>query len=319
MAPSTRSAKDPRINFGASKARAAAPAVKTSTSGPADAMTKLFRREFAAMISVPPSAALALESADPRSKQKLSVEVLAMNQQISSDGVQSTLQICAAVDSKGREVGERWVSRSVGFREFFPLVGRVPKRPRQLEDDDEVRDHEVMEDEGEEAARKKRAKKPHPVKRKKTDRTATASSSRRNRDETPKSSRRDRPARDQDQDVDSGDETETEPAYGRGKRNCHGRSAASGSAAASTSRLGTSPLPYDLRPVKSEDVGDELVSLCGAVDDLAVRTTVEPGASPRSPFGHRASALTGCPFAETDVEAGSSGRRDRKGKGKATA
>ncbi|BGP35298.1 hypothetical protein JCM10296v2_007133 [Rhodotorula toruloides] len=294
MAPSTRSAKEPRLGFGASKARAAAPPVKSSTTGPADAMTKLFRREFAAMISVPPSTALALESSDSRHKSKLSVEVLAMNQQISSDGTQSTLQICAAVDSKGREVGERWVNRSVGFREFFPLVGRVPKRPRQLEEEDEPdRDDEGMEDDDEGESRKKRAKKPHPVKRSKSDRPSTSSSSRRNRDKPSKSSssRRERP----DEDVDSGDETETGPSssYGRGKRACHGRSGV-----ASTSRLGTSPLPYDLRPVKSEQVADELSSLCGAVDDLAVRTTVEP---------------------ETDAEVGTSARRSQKGKGKATA
>ncbi|BGP11305.1 hypothetical protein JCM10049v2_007208 [Rhodotorula toruloides] len=296
MAPSTRSAKEPRLNFGASKARAAAPPAKTTTTGPADAMTKLFRREFAAMISVPPSTALALESSDSRYKSKLSVEVLAMNQQISSDGTQSTLQICAAVDSKGREVGERWVNRSVGFREFFPLVGRVPKRPRQLEEEDEPdRDAEEMEDEDEAESRKKRAKKPHPVKRSKSDRTSTSSSSssRRNRDKPSKSSssRRERP----DEDVDSGDETETGPSssYGRGKRACTGRSGV-----ASTSWSGTSPSPYDLRPVKSEEVADELSSLCGAVDDLAVRTTVEP---------------------ETDAEVGTSTRRSLKGKGKATA
>ncbi|BGO95439.1 hypothetical protein NBRC10512_001407 [Rhodotorula toruloides] len=292
MAPSTRSAKEPRLNFGASKARAAAPPAKTTTTGPADAMTKLFRREFAAMISVPPSTALALESSDSRFKSKLSVEVLAMNQQISSDGTQSTLQICAAVDSKGREVGERWVNRSVGFREFFPLVGRVPKRPRQLEEDEPDRDAEEMQDEEEAESRKKRAKKPHPVKRSKSDRTSTSSSSRRNRDKPSKSSssRRERP----DEDVDSGDETETGPSsYGRGKRACTGRSGV-----ASTSWPGTSPSPYDLRPVKSEEVADELSSLCGAVDDLAVRTTVEP---------------------ETDVEVGTSTRRSQKGKGKATA
>ncbi|BGP03350.1 putative Kinesin K39 [Rhodotorula toruloides ATCC 204091] len=294
MAPSTRSAKEPRLNFGASKPRAAAPPAKATTTGPADAMTKLFRREYAAMISVPPSTALALESSDSRYKSKLSVEVLAMNQQISSDGTQSVLQICAAVDSKGREVGERWVNRSVGFREFFPLVGRVPKRPRQLEEEDEPdRDAEEMEDDEEGESRKKRAKKPHPVKRSKSDRTSTSSSTRRNRDKPSKSSssRRERP----DEDVDSGDETETGPSssYGRGKRACHGRAGV-----ASTSRLGTSPSPYDLRPVKSEEVADELSSLCGAVDELAVRTTVEP---------------------ETDAEVGTSARRNNKGKGKATA
>ncbi|BGP27534.1 kinesin K39 [Rhodotorula toruloides] len=299
MAPSTRSAKEPRLNFGASKARAAAPPTKTTTTGPADAITKLFRREFAAMISVPPSNALALESGDPR-KSKLSVEVLAMNQQISSDGTQSTLQICAAVDSKGREVGERWVNRSVGFREFFPLVGRVPKRPRQLEDEDEERNAGMDDEEAE--SRKKRTNKPHPVKRSKTDPTWTSSSSRRNRDKSSKSSsssRHERPSQDAGEDVDSGDETETGlSSYGRGKRACHGRSTASGSAVASTSRMGTSPLPYELRPVKSEDAADELSSLCGAVDDLAVRTTVEP---------------------ETDAELGTSTRRSQKGKGKAIA
>ncbi|GAA5956431.1 hypothetical protein JCM3765_005660 [Sporobolomyces pararoseus] len=298
MPSTTRSS----IRFPSSKqavgpAKSSAPT--SSSSSKPDAITLLFRREVQSLLSTAPALPSHIPADTP-------VEVVACVERLSLSGIQQSVQLCQAGD-------ETWVTRTEGARHYFPRAGRVQKRLRGTEEENEdeqegARGHEMDE---EVAARGKKSKKSHSRRRAQEYETPNITSSSTPRRPSPAAplkkkkhhrSRRVREEREEGEegpaggeDFDDGASTETEGSHlartrgprnpgmlisigeeniqaaqlGRGQRRCAGRNTTPQARNSTTTEEGVG---YN---IKSEEA-DDLASLCGRVDGLEFRSTVDP-------------------------------------------
>ncbi|GAA5945896.1 hypothetical protein JCM3775_003339 [Rhodotorula graminis] len=259
---STKAKAAPTVGAGAlvTKARVFTPDAK---------LVAEFRDEAKSMMArLPP-----LRPESKLDRRTAEVHVLTTVERRTSGGLQESLQFCAAVDASGNE--ESWIERTEGERRLFPRVLQVKKR---LRNDDEYAlagaaapgaEDEDGDDVDEQVAPRKVSKKAA---------AGTASLSSRKAPSAPKKHRRAPPANaDADDHDDDGGVTETEAL--RRARHDKRRS----SARLSEARRGES-LANSVGSVKREhDANDDLASLCGRVDGLEFRATVEPDIEPAQP------------------------------------
>ncbi|GAA6055260.1 hypothetical protein JCM3770_001512 [Rhodotorula araucariae] len=257
------------------KAAAAPPVAFARTLPKPDAkMAALFRDEVKSMLSRPPPVPESLTLDHKTAKTFINGTF----ERRSSLNIQESVQFCTAVDKDGK--AQSWVSRTEGDRRYFPRIAQVKKR---LRDEDEFIAEE--DDEAAAAAQNEDEQVTRPRKSSKKRASGSVSSSRRRAEPVaPKKTRRMRPAaavdaENHDSDFDDGATTETEASHlartragpsssgamlgedGRGKRRCSARLRGE---------------TDDATRVKREHAGDDLVSLCGRVDGLGFRSTVEP-------------------------------------------
>ncbi|GAA5974352.1 hypothetical protein JCM21900_005217 [Sporobolomyces salmonicolor] len=264
------------INFPTSK--------RPSTSKSYKSATLLFRREVQSMLSTP----LALPSHLPANAP---VEVVACLERLSTSGMQQSVQLCRAGE-------EEWVTRTEGERTYFPRAGRVQKRARAaVEDEEEEEEGEDFEDAPVAAKKSKssrRSSRRHGADHDPQQEPRIASSSARKAapGAPKKKHRKSRHADDDDESFDDGASAETEQSH-LGRRapqnpgmlatvNEEEGGAIAGpgpSASSSSGVLGRGQRRCTGRTFfvkKEHDEADDLASLCGRVDGLDVRSTVDP-------------------------------------------
>ncbi|GAA6019352.1 hypothetical protein JCM10207_001268 [Rhodosporidiobolus poonsookiae] len=343
-----------------SKAVTKSKSKSTPAAGSLEASIALFRSEGLALLSAPPPVPsyIDLRPADQ-------VQVLAAIERVTSRGLQQSVQLCQ-ISGTGGSQGESWVTRTEGGRSYFPRVAQIKKRMRAVrEDADEEDGDEEDGDEEEEQREREQAEERTPFgSAKKKARTSTASASSSRKDKAPDAPRkptrasasspstsrhrsrrnpadRDDPASD---DEDDGATTATEESHLAQRHGGTRRVAPLGSASGSGSRVRRSARhrskEHEARRVKQEET-DELASLCGGIDGMGVRSTVEPdtdhempptafaststSASTSSPstafsFSTDFPRRTASPAAgEGDEATTDAGKADRKGKGRAAA
>lgn len=245
-------------------------------------MIALFRREVTTFLSTPPSPHLLGKK----------VTILASIERISSNNLQQSVQLCSAGD-------ETWVTRTEGQRDHFPRVGRVQKRVRN--DDDDEEDNEVKDmiaeeneddEEGDyedEAITPVKNRKGKSYDSKKTPIIVGSGSSKKSRSSIPKAPRKIRqppssasdniqrrhssPAPPSNSSIADTFSEETlmrqnvREALGRGgKRRCSNKE----STIESESGKGEDV-------VKREEDLDDLASLCGGVHGLDVKSSLDAG------------------------------------------
>ncbi|GAA5979944.1 hypothetical protein JCM11641_007593 [Rhodosporidiobolus odoratus] len=290
--PSTRSSSG-ALPFPASKSSSTVTKSKSSSKRAPptglDASIALFRSEVLSLLSAPPPV-----PAHIKVKPSDQVEVLCGFERISSHGIQQSVQVCRVVPGGSRtgSEGESWVTRMEGARNYFPRIARVQKRLRATDEDSDAEGEDGEDMDEDEAmatpssSRTKKSRTSSSSKEKEKQRAAAPDAPRKSRRTT---SRR---HAHNDEDFDDGAETETEASH-LARR--HGgvrdapplassshsrRSTVSGSPSAELRRSRRHQSREEpLHHVKQEDV-DDLASLCGRVDNLGVRGTVEPGAPP---------------------------------------
>ncbi|GAA5923520.1 uncharacterized protein JCM15063_003674 [Sporobolomyces koalae] len=293
----TRSSSGAIRRFPSSKSAVTSAARQKSTSSKPDAITLLFRREVQSLLSTAPALPSHIPADTP-------VEVVACVERLSLSGIQQSVQLCQAGD-------ETWVTRTEGARQYFPRAGRVQKRLRGNDDEDDGNERdEEDQDTGRERAQlepaDKRAKKSRkrdsvrlPVEtpiNQESSRSATSSARRRGSPSAPdRKKKRDyrRSRRDHNNempDFDDGASTETERSHLAQTRGRQGGDmlAPIGEQVGESVQLrrgqrkcaGRSQTPVngsvEVTKVKAEEA-DDVASLCGRVGGLEFRTTVDPG------------------------------------------
>ncbi|BGP12090.1 hypothetical protein JCM10213_005195 [Rhodosporidiobolus nylandii] len=334
--PSTR-ASSGSLPYAASKPSSSAVSKGKSSKKAAqtglDASISLFRSEVLSLLSAPPPVPSHI-----RLKPSDRVEVLGAWERVSSHGMQQSVQVCQVLPSGSRAggEGETWVTRMEGERWIFPRAARVTKRPRGVDDADSADEAGAGMLEGEEtpAARPKKSASS-PAKK----RCSAPDAPRKSRRTNGASSRRSRYDGDaSDMDYDDGATTETEVSH-LAKKHGGVRGAAplaSGSSSSSSRRTHSSRSAQresssvglrrsrrhrsqeeqddePLAPVKQEDGLDDLASLCGRVEDLGVRSTVEPESDAFSSYAPSSFGAS----ASTEAFEHSGAAKDVKGKGRA--
>jgi len=190
--------------------------------------------------------------------------------------LQESLQFCSAVDAHGNE--ESWIERTEGERRLFPRVLQVKKRLRNVDDEYAIADAAAAAAAAAEDDDIDEQVTPRKVSKKAAAGTASSSSpsSARKASSSAKKHRRASHAHADDDHAheherDDGAQPETDAEALRRARHEKRRS----SARLSSARRSES----ESAGVKREHDVDDLASLCGRVDGLEFRATVEPGAS----------------------------------------
>ena len=187
--------------------------------------------------------------------------------------LQESLQFCSAVDAHGNE--ESWIERTEGERRLFPRVLQVKKRLRNVDDEYAIAGAAAAAADAEDDDVDEQVT-PRKVSKKAAAGTASSSSpsSARKASSSAKKRRRASHAHADDDHAheherDDGAQPETDAEALRRARHEKRRSSARLSSARRSESAG----------VKREHDVDDLASLCGRVDGLEFRATVEPGAS----------------------------------------
>lgn len=220
--------------------------------------------------------------------------------------LQESLQFCSAVDAHGNE--ESWIERTEGERRLFPRVLQVKKRLRNVDDEYAVAGAAAAAAAAEDDDVDEQIT-PRKVSKKAAAGTASSSSpsSARKAPSSAKKHRRashahanDEPEPEREHERDDGAQPETDAEALRRARHEKRRS----SARLSSARRSES----ESAGVKREHDVDDLASLCGRVDGLEFRATVEPGASSslswirRAARRARTSSADSATFALADFE-----------------
>ncbi|GAA5854183.1 hypothetical protein JCM9279_006168 [Rhodotorula babjevae] len=198
------------------------------------------------------------------------VHVLTTIERRTGGGLQESLQFCAAVDADGNE--ESWIERTEGERRLFPRVLQVKKRLRNVDDEYAVAGAAAAgpaeDDEDVEQVT------PRKVSKKAAAGTASSSSpsSARKAPSSAKKHRRASHAHAEDEHERDDDDAQPETDAEALRRARHDKRRSS--ARLSEARRGES-LASSVKREHEHD-GDDLASLCGRVDGLEFRATVEP-------------------------------------------
>ncbi|BGP43416.1 hypothetical protein JCM10450v2_007576 [Rhodotorula kratochvilovae] len=260
---SSRSKAKPKAALPAAAARA--------LYKPDPKMAALFRDEVKTMLAGTPAvpASLALD------RKSVEIVVNTAFERRSTTGMQESLHMCTAVDKYGKK--ESWVTRTEGDRQYFPRIAQVKKR---LRDEDDVGE-EHAEGAAAEQQKDEQATPPRKISKKR----ASGSSSSARRDAAPAAPKKTRRAHaaavdDEDggSDLDDGATTETEASHLARTRAGPSSGAILGEDVRGGKRRFSARLRRDETEdsVKREPDGDDLASLCGRVDGLEFRNTVEP-------------------------------------------
>ncbi|GAA5961248.1 hypothetical protein JCM21900_005581 [Sporobolomyces salmonicolor] len=228
----------------------------------------LFRREAQYMLSTP----IPSPSRRPASG---SVEVVASIERDSPAGMQQSAHLCRAGE-------EEWVTRIQGETTYFPPLARVQgtaqKRARAAEVEEDAEGAEDAEDAPVAAKASKssrRSKRRHGADKDSEEEGPVASSSARRAAPAAANKKHPKPRRPDDDHAsfDDGASAEAEQSHlGR-------RAPQSSSSSSSSSPLGRGQRRCTGRTFfakKEHDDADDLASLCGRVDGLEVRGTVDP-------------------------------------------
>ncbi|KAK4052260.1 hypothetical protein OIO90_004482 [Microbotryomycetes sp. JL221] len=114
-----------------------------ATSRQSQNMTTLFRQEVATLLSSAPVDLLKRynhSSSSVYSNESL-IQQLACFERVSTSGLQETVQL-----SQLKGTNEMWVTRTEGGKEWFPRLGRVTKRVREVDQDDQHSDDDRYDD-----------------------------------------------------------------------------------------------------------------------------------------------------------------------------